>query len=190
MLKQQPARRNEMRHLIPLGMIGTVFCVSLAANQAMAAEKKPANPIKVLEATYGGNCEGIAKGNVTQFVASKCNNTDLCNYRVYYKTMGGDPAAGCEKDFSVSYSCGRKTKAETCKLPAEAGMGGEDGQANHFCLLHCLGTADQSGNGSRAKASAPPQSQVQGQALVPRDTREPFYQSRGFGQPFFSGHRW
>jgi hypothetical protein len=27
-------------------------------------------PIRVLEATYGANCTGVAKGNVTKFIAS------------------------------------------------------------------------------------------------------------------------
>jgi hypothetical protein len=104
----------------------------------IAEAKKPPNAIRVLEATYGGNCAGVAKGNVTKFVASICDGTDLCNYRVYYKDMGGDPAAGCKKAFRVTFVCGKNTKPETCALEAEAGMGGEDGESNNFCLLHCL----------------------------------------------------
>jgi hypothetical protein len=92
-----------------------------------------------LEATYGGNCEGVAKGNVTKFIASTCDGTDLCNYHVYYKKMGGDPATGCKKTFRVTFICGKNTKSlETCALEAEAGKAGEDGEANNFCLLHCL----------------------------------------------------
>ena len=140
-----------MHRLVSLGIIGlAVFCISGAAVDAAAAEKKPARAIKILEATYGGNCVGIAKGNVTEFVGSTCNDTNLCNYRVYYKSMGGDPATGCEKDFSVTYSCGRKSKRDTCTLAAEAGMGGEEGHDNQFCLLHCLKTIGQ----SRSRASA------------------------------------
>jgi hypothetical protein len=116
-----------------------LLCGSSATDELAAAEKKRANTIKVVEATYGGNCDGVTKGNVTSFVASACANTDLCNYRVYYKSMGGDPAPACEKDFKVTYTCGRSSKSETCTLAAEAGKGGEDGQPNHFCLLHCLG---------------------------------------------------
>ena len=93
-----------------------------------AEEKKPANAIRVLEATYGGNCAGVGKGNVTKFIASACDGTDLCNYRVYYKNMGGDPAAGCKKAFRVTFVCGKNTKPETCGLEAEAGKGGEDGE--------------------------------------------------------------
>ena len=94
-----------------------------AVRSVPAEEKKPANAIKVLEATYGGNCTGITKGNVTKFIASACDGTDLCNYRVYYKNMGGDPAAGCKKAFRVTYVCGKSSKPETCALEAEAGKG-------------------------------------------------------------------
>jgi hypothetical protein len=140
-----------MRHLALRGVIGlAAFCVGVATD-APAAEKKPDKAIKVLEATYGGNCAGIAKGNVTEFVGSKCNDTNLCNYRVYYKSMGGDPATDCKKDFSVTYSCGRKSKRETCTVAAEAGMGGEEGHPNQFCLLHCVRTMDQPGNGLSAR---------------------------------------
>jgi hypothetical protein len=103
-----------------------------------AEEKKPTNAIRVVEATYGGNCAGVAKGNVTKFIAAACDGTDLCNYRVYYKDMGGDPAASCKKAFRVTYVCGKHTKPEICAFEAEAGMGGDDGEANNFCLLHCL----------------------------------------------------
>jgi hypothetical protein len=109
-----------------------LLCGSSATDELAAAEKKRANTIKVVEATYGGNCDGVTKGNVTSFLASACANTDLCNYRVYYKSMGGDPAPACEKDFKVTYTCGRSSKSESCTLAAEAGKGGEDGQPNQF----------------------------------------------------------
>ena len=79
-----------------------------------AADKKRANPIKVVEATYGGNCPGVAKGNATELVAAACADNDLCNYRVYYKQLGGDPSPGCDKDFKVTYSCGRSTRRNSC----------------------------------------------------------------------------
>jgi len=124
----------------------TIVYVSAAAGNVTAAEKKQSNVIRILEATYGGNCAGVAKGNVTRFVASACDGTDLCNYRVYFKNMGGDPATDCEKTFRVAYSCGKNSKPDTCALEAEAGMGGENGRSNQFCLLHCL-LEGQSGGG-------------------------------------------
>jgi len=131
--------------------VGSVAFMILfsAVGSVTAEEKKPANAIRVLEATYGGNCTGVAKGNVTKFIASACDGTDLCNYRVYYKNMGGDPAAECKKAFRVTYVCGKNTRPQTCALEAEAGKGGDDGEANNFCLLHCL-----SGEGSREHRKA------------------------------------
>src|SRR5262245_3932286 len=98
-----------------LGSVAFTILFS-AVGGVTAEDKKPANAIRVLEATYGGNCAGVAKGNVTQFIASACG-TDLCNYRVYYKNMGGDPATGCKKAFRVTFVCGKNTKKpETCAL--------------------------------------------------------------------------
>ena len=45
-----------------------IFCS--AGGSVTAEEKKPQMPIRVLEATYGANCTGVAKGNVTKFIAS------------------------------------------------------------------------------------------------------------------------
>jgi len=112
----------------------------LVAGAAGAAEQKRAG-IRVIEATYGGNCAGVRKGNVTQFVAAACNDKTLCNYRIYYKDMykdlGGDPAEGCAKAFSLSYACAKSGKRERCNVAAEAGSGGEDGKANEFCMMVC-----------------------------------------------------
>jgi hypothetical protein len=132
--------------------LGSVaFTILYSPVGGVAAEgRKPLNAIRVLEATYGGNCAGVAKGNVTKFIASACDGTDLCNYRVYYKDMGGDPSTGCKKAFRVTFVCGKNRKPETCDLEAEAGMGGDDGEANHFCLLHCLS------EGARERRKAKP----------------------------------
>ncbi len=124
-------------------------------------KKKPLNAIRVLEATYGGNCAGVAKGNVTKFIASACDGTDLCNYRVYYKDMGGDPAAGCKKALRVTYVCGTNTKhPETCALEAEAGKGGDDGEPNNFCLLHCLSEGSRERRKAKSKEEKTPSSHI------------------------------
>ena len=137
-----------MHHGWALGSVAFMILFS-AGGSVTAEEKKPTNAIRVLEATYGGNCTGVTKGNVTKFIASACDGTDLCNYRVYYRNMGGDPAAECKKAFRVTYVCGKNTKPQTCALEAEAGKGGDDGEANNFCLLHCL-----SSEGSRERRKA------------------------------------
>ena len=133
-----------------LGSVAFMVLFS-AVGSVTAEEKKPANAIRVLEATYGGNCTGVAKGNVTKFIAAACDGADLCNYRVYYKDMGGDPAAECKKTFRVTYVCGKSSKRETCALEAEAGKGGDDGEANNFCLLHCLSESSRERRKAKSK---------------------------------------
>jgi hypothetical protein len=98
-----------MHQRLALGGVALMILCS-SVGSGTAEEKKPTNAIRIVEATYGGNCAGVAKGNVTKFIASTCDGTDLCNYRVYYKNMGGDPAAGCRKAFRVNYICGKNTK--------------------------------------------------------------------------------
>jgi hypothetical protein len=127
-----------------VSMALSLALIGLLSAPVGAAPKKRTNIIKVLEATYGGNCTGVATGNATSFVAAACADNDLCNYRVYYKQLGGDPAPDCEKDFKVTYTCGRSNKPSTCELAAEAGKGGEEGYPNQFCLLHCLSTGSAS----------------------------------------------
>ncbi len=114
-----------------------VVLVAVSAGIACAAGKKQLPMIKILEATYGGNCRSVPKGNVTHFVASECNDKSMCNYRVYYKHMEEDPPSGCERNFSVSYTCGKNFKRQRCTVDAEAGWGGEDGRSNKFCMLYC-----------------------------------------------------
>jgi hypothetical protein len=192
---QDDSPEQRMRHFVSVGIVGlAAFCVGVATNGAAAAEKekKSGKAITVLEATYGGNCTGIAKGNVTEFVGLKCNDTNLCNYRVYYKSMGGDPAEGCEKNFSVTYNCGRKSKRETCTLPAEAGMGGEEGHPNQFCLLHCVKTMGQSGTGSSARRQASglsPASSEQ-QAVTSPAARGTAPPPQGFGSRSVTANPW
>jgi hypothetical protein len=108
-----------------------------AAAGAGAAEQKRSG-IRIIEATYGGNCAGVKKGNVTTIVAAACNDKTLCNYRIYYKDLGGDPAGGCAKAFSLSYACAKTGKRARCNVAAEAGWGGEDGKSNEFCMLTCI----------------------------------------------------
>jgi hypothetical protein len=129
-----------MRHRLVLSIALAAVLAATSLGELAAADRKRANAIKVIEATYGGNCPGVTRGNATGFVAKACDGKDLCNYRVYYKQLGGDPAAGCDKDFKVSYICGRYAARNSCALKPEAGKGGEEGYPNQFCLLHCLAT--------------------------------------------------
>jgi hypothetical protein len=74
--------------------------------------------IHVVEATFGGNCKDfqvmpphqnkVAIGNATQAVKGACaEKRDICRFEVEdAMDLSGDPAAGCEKDFSVDWTCG------------------------------------------------------------------------------------
>jgi hypothetical protein len=104
---------------------------------ALAGDKRRFSAIKVIEATYGGNCAGVPKGNATQTLAAACDNQRLCNFRIYYRELGSDPAPGCEKGFAVSYRCSGSSRLDRCLVDPEAGAGGEEEQPNNFCLLHC-----------------------------------------------------
>jgi len=79
------------------------------------------NFIKIISATYGANC-GVAKGNVTQYIAKQCNGKSRCKYVVDYKKIG-DPAYGCKKIYSVIYQCGNDSHIYKKSLGAEAGWG-------------------------------------------------------------------
>ena len=94
-----------MRQGYVLGLVAFMILCS-EVGSVIAEEKKPANAIRVLEATYGGNCAGVAKGNVTKFIASACDGTDLCNYRVYYKNMDGDLRQAAKRPFASPTSAG------------------------------------------------------------------------------------
>ena len=63
-----------MQHSWALGSVAfTILCSPVGS--VTAEEKKLTNTIRVVEATYGGNCTGVTKGNVTKFVASSCDGT-------------------------------------------------------------------------------------------------------------------
>ena len=62
--------------------------------------------LTVQSATYGGNCNGVSIGNVTDKVANMgCNWVESCSIPISVSTFG-DPAIGCRKNFDVAYSCG------------------------------------------------------------------------------------
>lgn len=88
--------------------------------------------INSIKASYGVNCNGfrgfqVGEGNVTDKVKAQLTNPSLNtqypnndkvnpSYKVYSSnSMFGDPARGCRKGFSISYSCG--DKAQVKNLP-------------------------------------------------------------------------
>jgi hypothetical protein len=88
------------------------------------------NLIHVTEATYGESCLRFAPalghtnlvkiGNATVVASQFCDNTDvLCPIYIDHVKLG-DPAAGCAKDFAVSWRCGTSQTVHHIRLAAEA----------------------------------------------------------------------
>ncbi len=91
--------------------IGALFAVHW-----LAPPSSNPNLIRIDEATYGENCENfvpspgninrVKRGNATVLAFQACNNTDVfCPVYVDHVRFG-DPAVGCNKDFSISWRCG------------------------------------------------------------------------------------
>jgi hypothetical protein len=80
----------------------------------------PDHRLKVLSATYGGNC-GAPAGNVTRIVDSACDGRPACTFVIKVEALS-DPAPGCAKDFTAVWSCG-SGEAHRATVPAEAGFG-------------------------------------------------------------------
>lgn len=85
--------------------------------------------INVLRATYGENCRkfspprpavnAVQIGNATTAVVEDCSGEIKCDFRVDVNRMG-DPASGCGKDFTVTYTCPPRNLATTASVPGEA----------------------------------------------------------------------
>ena len=59
--------------------------------------------VVVQSATYGINC-GASFDNAFSPISDACDNAQTCNYTIDYRVLG-DPAPGCAKNFTVTYSC-------------------------------------------------------------------------------------
>jgi peptidoglycan/LPS O-acetylase OafA/YrhL len=117
------------------------------ANAAFPARVPIAAGIRVLAATYGGNC-GAKAGNVTRALSSACEGKESCDYRVDVNKLG-DPAGGCAKAFTAQYACAPGQARFTKDLPAEAGLGSQ-------LLLSC--TANPTAAASLGAPPLPPAS--------------------------------
>jgi hypothetical protein len=85
----------------------------------------PPGIIHVHTATYGGNCHA-ATGNVTTSIQAACDGKESCTYYVSAVKLG-DPARGCQKNYSVEYVCSPYPDARIARLAAEA-----DGKSLHI----------------------------------------------------------
>jgi hypothetical protein len=88
------------------------------------------NLIHVTQATYGESCSSyvsaagqanvVRTGNATVAASQTCDNSDVfCP--VYVDAVRiGDPAPGCDKDFTVNWQCGAAQTIHTVHVLAEA----------------------------------------------------------------------
>ena len=106
-----------------------LWIAALVARQWLAPAASP-NQIHVDEATYGESCENfvplsgnvnrVRKGNATVVALQACNNTDVFCPVYIDRVKFGDPAAGCMKDFNISWRCGKDQKLRHLHIPGEA----------------------------------------------------------------------
>ena len=90
----------------------------------------PIDGLKVVEATYGLNCNNansqssVLPGNMTSIIVADCAyRKGSCTFDFTHnklKKMGGDPAVGCSKDLLVNYKCNKNGEIHTAKVDGEA----------------------------------------------------------------------
>ena len=97
----------------------------LRASEMAATQATPVSEggdgIRVLAATYGGNC-GSKHGNATSDAQMSCDGESKCAYAVDVGRLG-DPAPGCSKALTLRYECGSNGAAITADIPGEASLG-------------------------------------------------------------------
>jgi hypothetical protein len=98
--------------IIAASFFATIFVMDYFANG-------PSPGMVVIEASYGSNC-GTKPGNQTGYFESACNRKKQCSVLIDITKMGGDPAPGCAKDFSIKYVCRPNTPLRSASIPAEA----------------------------------------------------------------------
>ena len=76
-----------------------------------------ASTIIITDATFGGDC-GASDGNVTGIVEGICNGQASCSFVEDIYTFG-DPAPGCYKDFSLTYTCSGSDGSQSSFAPAQ-----------------------------------------------------------------------
>lgn len=96
-----------------------VSCSLCSAANAMGNDPDQ-RVLRVVGATYGGNCRAPAN-NALADVSARCNGKKACEYTISFKVLG-DPVYGCKKDFQVKYFCGPSGPFQG-SAAAEAGYG-------------------------------------------------------------------
>jgi peptidoglycan/LPS O-acetylase OafA/YrhL len=103
------------------GISQAAAAASPAPSIAAALPTRAAAGIDILSATYGQNC-GARAGNATADVHAACSGKSSCGYVVDVARLG-DPANGCQKNFTATYRCPGNPASLTREAPAEAGLG-------------------------------------------------------------------
>ena len=93
----------------------------LEGKRGLGRDDRGGSNIKVIAATYGGNC-GAPYGNATHHLAESCDGKTACEYVIDFKVLG-DPAPGCAKDYFAEWQCGRDPEKRTIGARHEAGGG-------------------------------------------------------------------
>ena len=90
----------------------------IEVRRGVGRDDRGQGPIKVISASYGGNC-GVAYGNVTNHLAAACDGKMLCEYMIDVRALG-DPAGGCAKDYFAEWPCGRDPEKRNLIVSHEA----------------------------------------------------------------------
>ena len=61
----------------------------------------------------------MSRGNYSEFVREACAAKESCTFTVDIEAFG-DPANGCEKDFSLTYRCWKDEQPRTIALAPSA----------------------------------------------------------------------
>tara|TARA_R110002074_G_scaffold274885_1_gene446435 strand:+ start:17 stop:400 length:384 start_codon:yes stop_codon:yes gene_type:complete len=105
---------------------------SLDCTEAADAQRVASRPadggIKVISATYGGNCQA-PDGNATKDLDLQCGGSSSCTYKINVVRLK-DPASGCAKDYRYEYMCGNSSEPIKGFVKEEAGLGS-------YAVLQC-----------------------------------------------------
>jgi peptidoglycan/LPS O-acetylase OafA/YrhL len=138
-----------------LPVVAGLICWAVSG-QVIGGSDQVTAGIRLISATYGGNCGG-KRGNATRALLAECSGKERCDYSVEVARLG-DPAGGCAKDFAVEYMCLPGSMPQQSSVPAEAGFG------SHVVLSCAAGT--QIATAETLPAPAPPAAATFGMEIL------------------------
>jgi hypothetical protein len=93
------------------------------ATSASAPAPVPPARIRIVQATWGGNCR-LYDGNDTNRLIRACNNKAQCVFRVAERGEG-EAADACARDYKIVWSCGGDPRMHAVTLPPARGQSRE-----------------------------------------------------------------